>query len=183
MNTNLIPPAEYFGHVSFTGQRSYCVGSASDYGHVVYLSMVGFKTANKALWAALMEKRNSLQIGRVLFSRLDGPYVHTDVQLPDIGMNHMVLVHSQAVVSSIIPDKLFYVLGDDPEHERFYAMLNRAVALPILPEWADYLWDWGWDRKLIRSLTTQGIDGCAVNVTLDKWEECITEGISKGRIQ
>lgn len=182
MNTLQVDPGS-FGQVSFEGQRSFCIGSVSDGGKFVYLSMVGFKTANRALWAALMEKRNALQIGHQTFRRLDGKYVHDEKPLPEIAMSHMILLHSQASVTESQPDKPFYIVGKDENHFRFYALLNRALALPLLPEWTDYLWEQGREEMFIKTLVGQGAEGFIVEPDAEFWSECVTDGIKEGNLR
>lgn len=184
MNTHVNP--EYVGSISYNGMNCHCVGELRREEQVIYLSMVGYRTANKALWAALMESRNALQIGsKVLARRMPGQYLHDEKPLPDIGMANMILLHHQASVLHNEPNMEFYVLCDVQHtaiEERFFAMLNRAVSLPMRPEWTHFMMDWGSRNGVINPIRGKGITGFSVNPDADYWMACIKEGIRKGKL-
>lgn len=52
------------------------------------------------------------------------------------------------------PEQPFYLLDDgtQPIPPLFYAMLNKCLALPLLENWAEYLWANGRERSLITLL-------------------------------
>ncbi len=178
---------ELTGSVSFGGLRAYCVGYAIDADtddHVIYLSLVGYRTAVRGVWAALLE-RHALEIGGQLFRRAEGAYLHRAVLLPETNLEHMVLLHHQAVVSQLEPNQVFYLLNatKEPPFGRFLAMLNRAVAAPMLPAWAEWLWREGKKKQLIAALgTTRGTYSWRVQADDADWLDMIQHGLHSGHL-
>ncbi len=67
--TNVLGVApELIGSVSFGGLRAYGLGYAVDSGcgGTIYLSLVGYRTAVRGVWAALMDN-SAIEIGDQLF--------------------------------------------------------------------------------------------------------------------
>jgi hypothetical protein len=103
--TTLAVSPELTGMVSFHGMRAYGLGHAVDADQndgVVYLSLVGYRTAVRAVWAALLDNRG-IEIGGQLLRRLEGAYLSRTVQLPESGLDHMVLLHHQAALPHLEP--------------------------------------------------------------------------------
>ena len=177
---------ELVGSISFGGLRAYCVGYAIDTDaddHVIYLSMVGYRTAVRGVWAALLEN-HALEIAGQLFRRAEGAYLHRSVQLPETNLEHMTLLHHQAAVAQVEPNQPCYLLNesDEPPYARFFAMLNRAVAAPMLPAWAHWLWQEGQEEGLIHSLTaTRGTHAWRVQADDAEWLALIQRGIQFAR--
>lgn len=121
---------------------------------LVYLEMVGAKQSVKANWAALVGGGKVHWIGRKRV-RLDGMKEHMKIQatLPCGWADH-ILIHKQASLKEMNPEQPFYLLDDgtQPIPPLFYSMLNKCLALPLLPEWAGYLWENGRTRNLITLL-------------------------------
>src|SRR5512138_3387493 len=118
---------ELIGSVSFGGLRAHGLGYAvdSDTQGTIYLSLVGYRTAVRGVWAALMDNR-AIEIASQVLRREEGTYVSKTVQLPESGLDHMVLLHHQAALAQLEPGVAFYVLNanDQPPIERFVAMLD-----------------------------------------------------------
>jgi hypothetical protein len=147
---------ELVGSVSFGGLRAYCLGYAIDAeadDHLIYLSLVGYRTAVRGVWAALLE-HHALEIAGQLFRRAEGAYLHRSVLLPETNLDHMVLLHHQAAVTQVEPNQAFYLLNasNEPAYARFFAMLNRAVAAPMLAAWAEWLWREGRRQEVITTV-------------------------------
>ena len=178
---------ELVGSVSFGGLRAYCVGYAIDTDsddHLIYLSLVGYRTAVRAVWAALLE-HHALEIAGQLFRRAEGPYLHKSAQLPETNLEHMVLLHHQAAVAQLEPNQPLYLLNDsdDPPYARFFAMLNRAVAAPLLPTWAKWLWQAGLTQELLQPLSaTRGTHAWRVRAEDAEWLALVQSGISSGQL-
>jgi hypothetical protein len=178
---------ELVGSVSFGGLRAYCLGYAIDTDaddHIIYLSLVGYRTAVRGVWAALLEN-HALEIGGQLFRRAEGAYLHRAVLLPETNLEHMVLLHHQAAVSQLEPNQPCYLLNesDEPHHARFFAMLNLAVAAPMLPAWGRWLWKEGESGGLIQSLTaTRGTHGWRVQADEAEWLALIQSGVRSGKL-
>lgn len=62
----------------------------------------------------------------------------------------------------------------------FYPMLNKCLSLPLLPEWAGYLWENGRERNLIKLLDKgNGQEYAAWRVlpTPENWQKVVQEGL------
>lgn len=179
---------ELVGSVSFGGLRAYCVGYAvddSEDDHLIYLALVGYRTAVRGVWAALLEHK-SIEIAGQLFRRAEGNYLYRAVQLPESGLENMVLLHHQASVQHLEPNQSFYLLNDsdEPPHARFFPMLNRAVVAPMLPHWAEWLWREGRKHKLITRLdATRGTFAWRVHASDEVWLELIRRGVQGGLLR
>jgi hypothetical protein len=178
---------ELIGSVSFGGLRAYGLGYAvdSETGGTIYLSLVGYRTAVRAVWAALMDNRG-LELANQELRRAEGAYVSKRVQLPESGLDHMILLHHQAALPQLEPGESFYLLNgsDDPPIERFSAMLDRATAVPLLSSWGGELWKRGVKNKLIEPLAeTRGVEAWRVSADSDMWLGLVGLGIRTGALQ
>ncbi len=179
---------ELVGSVSFGGLRVYCVGYAIDADaddHVIYLSLVGYRTAVRGVWAALLE-HHALEIAGQLFRRAEGAYLHRAVQLPETNLDHLVLLHHQGALSQLEPNQAFYLLNesDEPPYARFFAMLNRVVAAPMLPTWAEWLWREGKKKELIAPLeATRGTYAWRVQAEDAEWLALVQRGVQRRQLR
>ena len=155
---------------------------------LVYLEMLGHKEAGKANWAALMGggKTHWLDGTRI---QLDGMKAHVKMQtsLPCGWVDH-VLLHKQASLKAMNPEAPFYLLddGSQPIPPLFYAMLNKALAIPIMSEWALYLWQNGREAKLVKLLDDgkgQGYAAWRVKSAPDGWQEIVQVGLKQKQIE
>lgn len=178
---------ELIGSVSFGGLRAYCTGYAvddSEDDHVIYLGLVGYRTAVRGVWAALLEHK-PIEIAGQLFRRAEGTYLHRAVQLPESGLENMALLHHQASVNQLEPNQPFYLLNasDEPPYARFFTMLNRTVVAPMLSNWAEWLWLEGFMNELItRLVATRGTFAWRVQASDELWLELIQQGIRHGHL-
>ncbi|MEJ2751045.1 MAG: hypothetical protein P8183_24540, partial [Anaerolineae bacterium] len=121
-----------------------------DSDNINYLEMVGNKQAVRANWAALVGKKVCWIGGQRI--GLDGMKEHVMVRssLPCGWVDH-ILIHKQASIREMNPEAPFYLLDDGRESTPplFYPMLNNCLAVPVLEEWAGYLWENGRARNLI----------------------------------
>ncbi len=185
---------ELIGSISFGGLRAYGLGYAvdPDTEGTIYLSMVGYRTAVRGVWAALMDNR-AIELSNQVLRRAEGTYVSKTVQLPESGLDHMVLLHHQAALPHLEAGQVFYVLSreasrrmnenDVPPIERFIAMLDRATAVPLLLTWGAELWKQGVKTQLIEPLSdTRGVEGWRVNADSELWLALIEKGIQRGML-
>ena len=178
---------ELMGSVSFGGLRAYGLGYAldSDTEGTIYLSLVGYRAAVRGVWAALMDNR-AVEIANQLLRRAEGAYVSRTVQLPESGLDHMLLLHHQAALTQLEPGVTFYLLNanDEPPIERFIAMLDRATAAPLLLNWGTDLWKQGLKNKLIEPLAdTRGVEAWRISADSELWLALIEKGIRKGSLK
>ena len=154
---------------------------------LVYLEMVGAKQSVKANWAALVGGGKVHWIGRKRI-RLDGMKEHVKIQatLPCGWANH-ILIHKQASLKEMNPEQPFYLLDDgtQPIPPLFYPMLNKCLALPLLPAWAEYLWENGRAQELITLLDEgegQGYAAWRVLPTSKEWQSVVECGLQSQKI-
>ncbi len=177
---------ELIGSVSFGGLRAYGLGYAvdPDTEGAIYLSLVGYRTAVRGVWAALMDNR-AIEMSNQVLRRVEGTYLSRTVQLPESGLDHMVLLHHQAAIPQLEAGQPFYVLNDTntPPVERFIGMLDRATAVPLLKTWGAELWKKGLKNKLIEPLSdTRGVEGWRVSADSELWLALIEKGIRRGAL-
>lgn len=177
---------ELIGSVSFGGLRAHGLGYAvdPDTEGTIYLALVGYRTAVRGVWAALMDNR-AIELSNQVLRRAEGTYVSKTVQLPESGLDHMVLLHHQAAILHLEAGQAFYVLnGEDvPPIERFSAMLDRATAVPLLATWGAELWKQGIKTQLIEPLSdTRGVEGWRVSADSELWLALIEKGIQRGML-
>lgn len=178
---------ELDGSVSFGGLRAYCIGYAVDSDeddHVIYLALVGYRTAVRGVWAALLEHK-PLEIGGQLFRRAEGSYLYRAVPLPESGLENMALLHHQATIPNLEPNQTFYLVNDsdEPPYARFFAMLNRVVVAPLLLHWAEWLWRAGRREKLITRLdATSGTFAWRIQASDEIWLDMVQRGIRNGHL-
>lgn len=151
---------------------------------LVYLEMVGAKQSVKANWAALVGGGKVHWLGRKRI-RLEGMKAHVKIQatLPCGWANH-ILIHKQASLKEMNPEQPFYLLDDGRQQipPLFYPMLNKCLALPLLPEWAGYLWENGRERNLATLLDEGGGQGYAAWRVLpsgNDWQEIVQIGLQE----
>lgn len=149
---------------------------------LVYLEMIGAKQSVKANWAALVGGGKVHWLGRKRI-RLDGMKEHVKIQatLPCGWANH-ILIHKQASLKEMNPEQPFYLLDDgkQPIPPLFYPMLNKCLALPLLPEWAGYLWENGREHNLVTLLDEgegQGYAAWRVLPSPKEWQVVVENGI------
>lgn len=183
---------ELVGSVSFGGLRAYGLGCAVDPNTegTIYLSFVGYRTAVRGVWAALMENQ-AIELGSQLLRRAEGAYVSRAVQLPESGLDHMVLLHHQAAIPHLEAGQPFYLLSgatlgtaqDEMTIDRFIAMLDRATAVPLYRSWSAWLFRQGIERKLIEPLPdTRGVEAWRVSADSELWLALIEHGIQQGAL-
>jgi hypothetical protein len=171
------------------GLSVYAPALAIDDGEdtLVYLEMVGPKQSVKANWAALVGGGKVHWLGRKRI-QLEGMKHHVKLQsaLP-CGWLDQILIHKQASLKEMNPEQPFYLLDDGRQAipPLFYPMLNKCLALPLLPEWADYLWTNGRARNLVALLDEgegQGYAAWRVLPGAKEWQQIVTGGLKILRI-
>ena len=80
------------------------------------------------------------------------------------------------------PEEPFYLLDDGKRSipPLFYPMLNKCLALPLLEDWSEYLWENGRERDLIHLLDDgqgQGYGAWRILPGPDMWQEVISNGL------
>lgn len=159
----------------------------SNHNNVIYLEMVGNKQAVRANWAALVGKKVCWVGGQRI--DLDGMKEHVMVRssLPCGWVDH-ILIHKQASIREMNPEAPFFLLDDGRESipSLFYPMLNKCLAMPVLEDWAMYLWENGRARNLVTLLNDgegQGYAAWQVLPAPDEWQKIIQDGLRRHSIR
>lgn len=187
MNHIAVSP-EVIGRVSWEGLQAHCLGYVLDnhsYGQLIYLSLVGFRTAVRGIWAALMSNR-WLQVDGRSIHRAPLKYQRITTRLPEQGLDHLVLIHPQAALKFMEPGEPFYLLSeaDEPPLARFLAMLDKATRAPLLAQWAKTLWESGTESELIEKMeASRGTFAWRVSAQDDAWLGVIEQGIRSGHLR
>lgn len=196
------------GSVSFQGIQASCLGYAVDnMDEVVFLHTAGPQQAVRSLWASLAGN-GALEINQTLIRfKRETSYLRFEQPLAMTRLHSLALLHPQASLIQMQPGQdCFYLLSESQEQiplRLFYAMLNKAMPLPLTPEWTDYLWKVGTrvrfkrrdesdeedDEIIVRKeraivpLKTRGCGGWRVLTALDYWMNVIEHGLLDGQIQ
>jgi hypothetical protein len=100
----------------------------------------------------------------------------------------MAFIHPDATTNA---GKTFYLVGDEPDTGEpppaFFPMLNARLSLPLLPQWAAWLWTRGLETKagsgwqtLVNSVDAKGVQVYRVSAGEDAavdWLAVIRHGL------
>ena len=183
-----------------------CCGYALDGEMLVFLDVVGYKTACKSIWASTVNNpRKTYRItgniavngGEIKLTR----YRAFWMELPEQSAHNLIICNTRmldaapnGVEAKNLGGKLaqpFYLatMGqkehEDDMHARFVALLNQSLEIPIMPTWANWLWQAGIAAELISPLKNGGcvIDAWRVTPNADAWAEAVQTGVKTGGIQ
>lgn len=160
---------------------------------LVALQMFGPEQAVKANWAALMQNNRSSHFLLGKYISVEGSKRHLTLKkmLP-CGWLEMWLIHKQASYQTVTPaDKYLYfiVQSEQPQtavSATFFLFLNKALATPMLPAWADYLWHRGLEYQYISPIPATSQAGAytayVVNPREVAWQQRVKEGLARGEI-
>lgn len=154
---------------------------------LIYLSMIGDRTAVRANWSQLMEynrflsfRMNSFKVGGAKHHRM------FQTKLPS-GLWQIMLVHNNAIPKLLDPltDTAYIVaLGDysDKMPKGFTDYLNLLLHTPVLREWGKRLWMLGRITGLIdyASSPSGQIGGTAWKIrnSQDNWNDLISTNVA-----
>ncbi|MCA9962701.1 MAG: hypothetical protein KC423_00600 [Anaerolineales bacterium] len=160
---------------------------------LVALQMFGPEQAVKANWAALMNNNRSSHFLLGKYITLEGSKHHITLKkmLP-CNWLEMWIIHKQASYQTVTPaDKHLYFITPTNQPQTavshtFYLFLNKALATPLLPAWADYLWFRGLEYLHIVPITVASQNDAhaayLVNTNENTWRIRIREGLARGEI-
>jgi hypothetical protein len=163
--------------------------------NLVYLGVVGYKTCIESLRATLLQKKlvtlDDPQAFNNAYLHPLGKYEQVWQAMPEYTSHHSVFVSHQALPGKWdAEDTALYLLSfhgvEDIQSElkqQFAVRLNEALEIPILPEWADALWEAGYKNQYIRKLDTGGdcLAGVLVNLQAD-WSELLEQMLKHERL-
>lgn len=155
---------------------------------LVYMELLGPRQAVKANWAALRQHKKSRYFygGGLEVTKEDKP-ITLKTTLP-CGWDHWCLIHRQASYDKLTPQETFYLIDDNTTQSgppsSFIRFLAKSLSIPILPEWAEYLWIEGRMKALISPLTKNcyGYGGWKVETGKEAWNTMVSEGLKEKQI-
>jgi len=156
---------------------------------LVYLNMFGTFDSLRASLAQLKRRTahgKNINHSHVYIKR-DEHIVIKSSRLP-CGYYNWVMLHKQASLQAISPFNdwmyLFDVVRGGTAPLNFYELLNRAVAIPMRPTWAEYLWQTGKNAGLIDISDRECFNTTMASIQLnsDNWLTLITEGLANNDI-
>ena len=157
-----------------------------DNATLVYMELLGPRQAVHANWAALRSGGRNQWVGGASLSILKSDKMVTLKQPLPIGWDHWCLIHRQASFEHMIPSEPFYILddGESAVPPAFYPMLSKSLALPVLPEWTEYLWIAGRQRRIIAPLDEHchGRGAWRVTAEEDMWREIVSSGLAQSQL-
>jgi hypothetical protein len=159
--THFVSPVTGYAHDEAGKRPKLCLG--------IYLGIFGHNTVLESIRATIQarQRKKLFLQGRPVYP-LATHYCQTWQHLPDYGAYHATLIADPALPGKWQPEEdMVYRLvcdGDliDKENPEEHACqmlpsrLSEALPIPILREWAETLWEAGFEKGLITELTTGG---------------------------
>jgi len=161
-----------------------------------YLGVVGYKTSIESLRATLIQaKPFYMEENGTPVSLYPLPkYEQVWQPMSEYSCHHSAFIAHQALPGKWTPDdntiSLLVFRGTDgaenPGAEikrQFISRLNEALEIPIVPEWADTLWDAAKLTRFVRKMTVGGdcIAGVIINLNAD-WNHLVETLLEEGKI-
>jgi hypothetical protein len=160
----------------------YAVDDDTD--EVIYLSLVGHKTATRSIWGSLNtihQRKLTLETGRsrvtVVSSHTYATY--TDVVDADTGLLRMQIVDRRAFAPDVAARAYLIApsgLAAADVHAAFAARLTAVLPIGIPAAWGAKLCEVGRDLGLVRACRAGGDVGTAYTLTADDpWLDVVTD--------
>ena len=172
-------------------------GYAHDGNFLVYLGAVGNKTSLKSIWASAVgngsrkKSRLYLSLGSSVSYPVQGSEYHSPLwaPLPDQNAYHLTLL-SRAATEANVQDGVgitYLPIWDsdgDPQttaRKLLVERLDAALPIPVLPEWADALWDAAEDQRWLAEMATGGDcrAGYRLTINVEAWIKLIQEMVEQ----
>lgn len=183
------------GYVSNDEARVALVGFALDHEtrEVIYLHMVGHKTALRSIWGSLNTVHaRTVTVGtptRYHYAGSSHNYTtYTDVvdTAGRTGLIRMLIVDKRAYEAEVV-DKAYLVLPQGIAGERleraFASRLTAVLPVPVAPAWGRTLRQAGDERGLVTPCLCGGDVGAAYVLTADEtWLELLHEQLVAGEL-
>jgi len=161
-----------------------------------YLGVVGYKTSIESLRATLLQAKPFIleDAGHPEGLYPLPKYEQVWQAMAEYSSHHSVFIAHQALPGKWTPeDNTISLLvfhgtegAENPGAEikrQFISRLNEALEIPIVPEWADALWDAAKLTRFVRKMTVGGdcLAGILVNLNAD-WNHLVETLLEEGKI-
>lgn len=169
----------------YTGLSAHVEGYAKKDHAFPVVSLLGTKGATQGIAAALIGRKE-----KVFLSQGSGPQevrlLHGEHRifgktLP-CGAHHLLVIHTSALLAQCaLPS--FILIGRPEKKERmrlaYLSFLDRLVPVPLLPAWADRLWEKGVERGEIKALEGFRLTAYECRVELEVLKKDLSRAISE----
>jgi hypothetical protein len=165
-------------HVSAVADRFLFEGSEDYGGQIVLLSALGPHSAVRGILAAAATGREihvdryprgrfySRDGGRILTAALGGGVIHGCYVGPR-------LLEAE--------EDRFAILGSEPR--KVFDRLCRTMALPALPEWAEWICGTLKSKRFLVPLCGMGATGCTIQASEEELDRILSEGVKRGALK
>jgi hypothetical protein len=163
-----------------------------DTQEVVYLHVVGAKTALRSIWGTL--SNGGVQMVSISADRHVTGYTSHNYETfassvdeaSDAHLHRLVITDRQAIAPDVA-ERAYLVIpktgSDDLDRgEVFAARLNALLPIPVLPHWGTTLRQYGSRRELLQPCLCGGDVEQAYRITKDGWVELVADLIQDGEL-
>ncbi|MBE2223818.1 MAG: hypothetical protein IAF02_19920 [Anaerolineae bacterium] len=188
-----------YQRLSLADISCYTAYSAVDKTHntLIALHMIGYEQAVRSNWAKLVTSKSVYNYINTCLVETQGSRDHVTMKtmLPESGWLDMWLIHKQCTIDQINPRRNphFYIFtpdealntASDTLKAQFITLLDKAINIPILPEWSEYLWQEGDRKKLIQPINPddcRNLVAYRVIIAAPAWASIISTGLKEGDI-
>jgi hypothetical protein len=161
---------------------AYDESGNTEYGDLVYLGMVGYKTSIKSVIATILQNKLVTLLGtvkgRIYLLPENGKFTQVFSPMPEYDSHHCCVVTNQAIPGKWVPEyETVYILqfiGGNSIESQLVERLNETLTAPILPEWGTILMKNGVQKGFIKTLTTGGdcLEGISIRIK-SEWNELL----------
>jgi len=165
---------------------------------LVYLHVVGAKSAVRSIWATISNGGNPKPVSlsdpgdaAARHWNTYGTKCYTTYSTPvvaETGDYRLLIVDRRATGQEVL-DRAYLVVGkdqatgEDDLHQAFAARLNAVLPIPILPEWGKRLYQAGLGNELVRPLICGGDVSAAYAIVNDpRWLEVVESLLQSGEL-
>ena len=173
---------------------AFVIRSESEDEHfkeLLFLSVVGSQSVVKAISAGVVKRKAEPVSFSTLRQRLavaikkpeSGTWRLRTMRLPESRAWHSIVYSTMFEFDRDDSDFLLLAEPDTPDVSlRHLQFLNRRIALPIYPDWKDWLWQRSLMTGESKSLTAEGVQAWQCNVDEGALRRDIERGIQAGEL-
>lgn len=157
-----------YATIKMKGVEAICLDLVDNRDGFLYLRMVGAEVAVNAIWAKLSARdRRKYGAGVEVHKSGEKYATHINAQKHvtyrtlrsrlQNGMVDLAMIHPILTVTEDNSDGFHLLTYDEGTPAGFFERLNKALSIPLKPEWADWLWTEGRKYQKIRLMKTEKV--------------------------
>lgn len=182
----------YFYNIRLAGFNLSFTASVRDPStcDLILLDLIGPLQSVRASWASLKSRKQSNWNlgGPTKMNKEPGHHI-LKTQLP-CGAHNWTIISRQAIPKLIrqdFPTYFWYEKGefvsDDIPPKMFMPIFETTAPFPVKPNWTDYLWKIGFERRqIVRLADCNGVTGYKLRMDSKTWAEGVEVGIRASQI-